>query len=62
MTFNELLDIRKYLVSASIRLTNLDRYCGFDTFDTTDQWIRFGESWSVVKAFMDAHPELPYVC
>lgn len=57
MTFNELMNIRTYLVSASKRLTSLESKCGISTFN---QWKRFGDSWEIVKAYMDAHPELPY--
>ena len=55
MTFNELMDIRRYLVSASRRLTALSKDCGIETFD---QWKRFGDSWSIVREYMNAHPEL----
>lgn len=56
MTFNELMDIRRYLVSANQRLTALSMKCDIEN---TDTWIRNGEAWDVVKAYMDAHPELP---
>jgi len=56
MTFNELLNLRKYLNSASIRLTQLEMEYGISTFD---QWERFNKSWDLVKAYMDSHPELP---
>lgn len=55
MTFNELMNIRRYLVAASTRLTALERDCGISTIE---QWLRFGESWDIVKAYMDVHPEL----
>ena len=56
MTFNELMDIREYLVSASKRLTALTKECGIATYD---QWKRFDDSWNIVRAYMTAHPELP---
>lgn len=59
MTFNELMDIRRYLVSASKRLTALERECGIRTHD---QWERFNDSWYAVHDYMNAHPELPFVC
>jgi hypothetical protein len=59
MTFNELMNIRKYLVSASKRLTALSMNCGIETYD---QWKRFDDSWNIVREYMNAHPELPYVC
>lgn len=56
MTFDELMNIRKYLVSASRRLTALEYHCGISTFD---QWQRFGDSWGIVREYMSDHPELP---
>lgn len=56
MTFDELMNIRLYLVSASKRLTAIEHNCGISTFD---QWQRFSDSWYIVREFMLAHPELP---
>ena len=56
MTFDELMKLREYLVSASKRLTALQYKCGIGTFD---QWQRFRDSWYIVREFMLAHPELP---
>lgn len=56
MTFDELMNIRHYLVAASTRLTTLSEKCDISTFD---QWKRFSDSWDIVRAYMTAHPELP---
>ena len=56
MTFDELMNIRHYLVAASTRLITLEMKCGINTFD---QWKRFSDSWDIVRAYMTAHPELP---
>lgn len=56
MTFDELLSLRKYLVAAATRLTTLESKCGINTYC---QWQRFGDSWCIVRDFMQAHQELP---
>lgn len=55
ISFDELMNIRRYLTSASTRLTALSIECGLYNFDT---WWSNNQAWNIVKAYMDEHPEL----
>ena len=58
MTFRELMDIRRN--STFDRTVILDLHkVGVDVKDYDAAWQRSQDVWCIVKAYMDAHPELP---